>query len=85
MFGDNLFLDSIADRINLGLILEELYMLNLYSFYMYLICSVHICWVVRYLTPTLWVVGYLRLWIRVWDYLRLLIWLIGNLCLTFLY
>ena len=29
MFGDNLFLDSIADRISLGLILEELYMLNL--------------------------------------------------------
>ena len=30
MFGDNLFLDSIADRISLGLMLEELYMLNLY-------------------------------------------------------
>ena len=30
MFSDNLFLDSIADRISLGLMLEELYMLNLY-------------------------------------------------------
>ena len=30
MFGDNLFLDSTADRISLGLMLEELYMLNLY-------------------------------------------------------
>ena len=30
MFGDNLFLDSTADRISLSLILEELYMLNLY-------------------------------------------------------
>ena len=30
MFGENLFLDSTADRISLGLMLEELYMLNLY-------------------------------------------------------
>ena len=30
MFGDNLFLDSTADRISLCLMLEELYMLNLY-------------------------------------------------------
>ena len=30
MFSDNLFLDSTADRISLGLMLEELYMLNLY-------------------------------------------------------
>ena len=30
MFGDNLFLDSIADRISLDLILKELYILNLY-------------------------------------------------------
>src|SRR5437868_14356831 len=30
MFGDNLFLDSTADRISLSLMLEELYMLNLY-------------------------------------------------------
>ena len=30
MFGDSLFLDSTADRISLGLMLVELYMLNLY-------------------------------------------------------
>ena len=30
MFSDSLFLDSTADRISLGLMLEELYMLNLY-------------------------------------------------------
>src|SRR5205085_419017 len=30
MFSNNLFLDSTADRISLGLMLEELYMLNLY-------------------------------------------------------
>ena len=30
MFSDSLFLDSTADRISLGLMLVELYMLNLY-------------------------------------------------------
>ena len=30
MFSDNLFLDSTANKISLGLVLEELYMLNLY-------------------------------------------------------
>ena len=30
MFSDNLFLDNTADRISLGLMLEELYMLNSY-------------------------------------------------------
>ena len=30
MFSDNLFLDNIVDRINLGLMLEKLYILNLY-------------------------------------------------------
>ena len=93
MISEGLFLDSTADRINLGLEFEVLYMLDLYSdvvnrvlvFFLYvsdMLCS--ICWVVRYLTPTLWVVEYLRLQIRVWDYLHLYVWLVGNLRLTFL-
>ena len=70
MFGDSWFLDSTADRISLGLMLEELYMLNLYFdvvnrvpvFFLYvsdMLCS----YILGDKIPTtiLWVIRYLRL------------------------
>ena len=93
MSSNSLFLNSIANRISLGLKLEELYMLNLYFdiinyvlvFFLYvsdMLCSYMLSGKIPY-SYTLGY-GYLRLRIRVWDYLRLLVWLIGNPRLTFL-